>query len=284
MYYTPQEIAVHSVMDRQNFRRGLCSAYDNPVLRLAPNFIFPTIMVKRLTTGDAPTVKLYRLTDDFISTLTPASVDNWPLDDLGEFEMMVLNGGNWTGFVPSDIIGTQCYLLIEAGAFTYYTDEFLVMESEDGFPPDCGETWAKLTFFLDGSCMVSGKCTDNQAIPIHTYPQTPIAHYVFWKANLSRPEWAQDEEGEEDAHGVLVVDSKRLVKTWVLEGAPVSESVSDAITVAAMADTVALEFSDGTVLTGITDIKTEVGWELGGCLASVKMKFTTDYIVKQGCC
>lgn len=284
MYYTPQEIAVHSVRDRQNFRRGQCAAYDNPVLRLAPNFIFPTIMVKRLTTGASPTVSLYRLTDVFIATITPASVDNWPLDSIGEYEMMVLNGGNWTGFVPSDIIGTQCYLQIEAGGFTYYTDEFLVMASDGGFPSDCGETWAKLTFVLDGTCMVSGKCTDNQAEPVHPYPQTPISHVIYWNANLSRPDWEQEDSGEEDAHGVLVVDNKRLVKRWALEGSPVSESVADAITVAAMADLVALEFADGTVLTGITDVKTETSWEAGGCLASVKMRFTTDYIVKQGCC
>ena len=282
--YTPQPIAVHTNLNRQNFRRGDCAAYDNPLLRVAPNFLFPNIMVKRLTSGEAPTVKLYRLTDAFISTLTPASVTNYALDTEGEYEMMVLGAGNWTGIVPSDIIGTQCYLLIETTSQDYYTDEFLVMDGASGFPPDCGENWAKISWVLNGTCIVSGKTATNEAVPISGYPLTDLTNFVYWKANTSRPEWEFEEKGEPDAHGVNVPETRRLVKRWSAEGVPVSESVSDALTVAALSDTVTIDFPDGTVYDGVKDIQTDISWEQGGCSAIVKFNFSTDYFVKQGCC
>ena len=280
MYYVPQSIAVHSLPDRQNFRRGDCAAYNNPVLRVAPNFIFPHIMIKRAVSGEAATVKLYRLTDAFISTLTPAAEDNYPLDAEGEFEMLVLEGGNWTGLVPSDIIGTQCYLKIETASQDYYTDEFLVMDGTTGFPPDCDITWAKVSVLINGTCIVSGKTSANPAEPIHGYPESDFWHYVYINANLSRPEWEYDEKGEEDAHGILELDTRKLVKRWVLEGLPVTESIYDLLTLGAISDRVLIEFEDGTVF----DYCRDVSWEQGGCLASVQMKFSTDYLVKQGCC
>lgn len=284
MFYVPQSIAVHTNRERQNFRRGECGAYGNPVLRDAPNFDMPNFFVKRLTSGEAPTVKLYRLTDDFISTLTPASVVDYPLDSTGEYEMMVIEGGNWTGLVPSDIIGTYCYLIFETASQNYYTDEFLVMANDDGFPTDCGANWVKLSWKLNGSCIVSGKTSTNQAEPVHGYPETDYWHRVYWAANLSRPEWEYDEKGEEDAHGVLDIDTRKLVKRWTLEGEPLTESLYDAITTAALADEITIEYSDGTVFENVRDIRTEVAWEGGGCRASVSMKFSTDYFVKQGCC
>lgn len=284
MYYTPQPIAVHTLQDRQNFRKGDCASYANPVLRVAPNFIFPNIYIKRLTSGETPTVKLYRLTDDFISTLTPAGATDYALDAEGEFEMLVLEAGNWTGIVPSDIIGTECYLKIETASQDYYTDEFLIMDGTTGFPPDCGEQWAKLSWVLNGTCIVSGKTSTNEAEPVHAYPDEDQWSYVYLNANLSRPEWEYDEKGDEDAHGMTVVDTRKLVKRWTLEGRPVSESVYDAITTAAISDRVLLEFEDGTVFDYLRDVRTEANWESGGCLASVSMKFTTDYLVKQGCC
>jgi hypothetical protein len=282
MYYTPQVIAVHGVLERQNFRRGDCSSYSNPVLYIAPDFIMPTIMIKRLTTGAAPTVTLVDLYDTDIFELTPDSVVNWPLDDLGEYEMMVLSGSFAGTLSLQD--GGKYYLRIEAGAFVYYTDEFILSYDDGGFPIGCGENWTKITWVINGSCIVSGKTDENEAEPVHGYPITPISQFFFWNANLSRPEWEYEVKGEDDAHGVQKVETQKLVKRWNLEGVPITESLYDAITTASLADLVAIEFVDGTVLAGVKDILTEVVWEGGGCLASVKATFSTDYFVKQGCC
>lgn len=284
MYYTPQVLGIHTNIARQNFRRGSCSPYPNPLLLDSPNVAFPPVLIKRFTSGAAATVLLYRTNGTFVCSMTPASETNYALDGEGEYEMLVLGGGDWAGFAPALNVGTMCYLQIDSGGNTYYTDEFLLEENTDGFPPDCGENWAYLTWSLGGACIFSDTVTANAAEPVSAYPITPTVHTLHWQANLSRPEWEYDESGEPDAHGTVVVDTKRLAKRWVLEGVPVTETIADALTAAALSDAVSISFRDGTVFQDITDIRVEVEWEQGGCAAIVKMKFTTDYLVKQGCC
>lgn len=281
--YTPQPIAVHTNLARQNFRRGDCSPYDNVVRYTAPNFIMPNVFIARLTVGGTATVEVFDLDDNSLTTLTPASQTIYALDDEGEWEMLVLGAGNWAGAV-SLMAERRCYLAIDDGSTTYYTDEIQIDTNTSGFPPDCGENWIKVSWVLNGSCMVSGKTSANEAEPIHPYPLTDLTSYIFWKANVSRPEWEFEEKVEPDAHGVNVPETKRLVKRWSAEGVPVSESVSDALTVAALSDAVTIEFRDGTAFTGIMDIQTDVAWEAGGCKAVVKFNFSTNYLVKQGCC
>lgn len=283
MYYTPQAMAVYSNTQRQNFRRGNCGPYANPILYTAPNFAMPNIQIKRLASASGVTVTLVDLDDNDITTLTPTSVVDWPLDALGEYEMVLLGTGNWAGAVS---VQTErfYYLRIESGSFTYYTDEFYLDDNVDGFPPDCGENWVKVAWVTDGTCIVSGKTGANSAEPVHAYAKTPVYQSFFWKANVSRPEWEFDEEGEPDAHGVFVPETRRLVKRWTLEGVPISETLADALTTASLSDATGIQFTDGEGFTPIRDARTDISWENGGCLATVKFTFTTDYLVKQGCC
>jgi hypothetical protein len=284
MYYTPQPLAIHSLMERQNFRRGACTAYENVILYDAPNFKMPNVVIKREVSGVAPVVYLVDLEDNDITTLTPTSAVNWPLDTEEEFEALLLGTGSWAGAVSVQI-ETKYYLRIECGAEVYYSDEFLLDDDIDGFPPDCGENWAKFTWTLDGTCIVSGRTTANPGEAVHAYPQTPFAFFTYWKANISRPEWDQEDfVAEPDAHGIEVRDGVRLIKRWTLEGVPVSESIADALTTSTLSDLVWIQFRDGDVLSGIKDIKTDISWENGGCDAVATVTFSTDYFVKQGCC
>ena len=73
------------------------------------------------------------------------------------------------------------------------------MDGTTLFPPDCGEMWAKLSWLINGTCIVSGKTSTNAAEPVHGYPETDLWHFVYLNANLSRPEWEYDEKGEDDA-------------------------------------------------------------------------------------
>lgn len=282
--YTPQPIAVHLQQNRQNFRRGNCQPYENVVLYDAPAFMMPSLYIKRLTDGGtSATVTVYDLNDNVLTTLTPTSQTNYSLDDEGEYEMLVLGAGNWAGAI-SLMSGQKCYLAIDDGSFFYYTDEFSILTEVDSFPPDCDTNWAKISWVMNGTCVVSDTTTANPAEPVSAYPKVDLTNFVFWESNFSRPEWEFDEAGENDAHGVFRPDTQRLVKRWTLEGAPVSEGVADALTVSALAKSVSIIFKDGTVFTGIRDIKTDISWEQGGCNAIVKYNFSTDYFVKQGCC
>ena len=284
MYYVPQPIAIHTLQERQNFRRGNCSDYGNPVLYTAPNFIMPNMFIKRPTSGAAFTATLVNLNDVDVTALTIAATQvDYPLDVPGVYEMHVFESGSWAGAL-SLMNGGTYYIRLDDGDQTYYTDEFMLSYSDDGFPTNCGETWVKLSWLINGTCIVSGKSVSNEAEPIHAYPKVNYWHYVYLNANLSRPEWEYEEEGEDDAHSMPVIDTRRLVKRWTLEGMPVTESIYDAVTIASISDRVLLEFKDGTAFDYIKDVRTEVSWESGGCLANLKTKFSTDYFVKQGCC
>ena len=283
--YVPQPIAVHTVLDRQNFRKGQCKPYKNIVLYNAPNFVMPNILLKRAVSGASAVATLVDLDDNDIYTLTIPSQVNWPLDEEGEYECCVLGAGNWAGS-SSLMTGGLYYLRIEAGTETYYTDEFQIQDSSGGFPIDCdGETVVKVTWVLDGTCIVSGKTSANEAEPIHGYPKTPLAFTLFWKANISQPEWEVSvEEGQPDAHGQSFAIRRSMSKRWALSGVPVSEGVVDALTSAALSDTVAVSFPDGNEFIGCKDIQTDVAWNGSGCSASARFIFTTQYLTKQGCC
>ncbi len=282
--YTPQPIAIHLQRNRQNFRRGSCQPYQNAVVYDAPNFKMPNLFIKRLTDGStSATVEVYDLDDNLLTTLTPTSQTNYALDNEGEYEMLVLGAGSWPGAIS--LMNTQkCYLLIDDGSYSYYTDEFVLLYDEDGFPPDCDTNWVKVSWTVNGSCIASGVTSTNAAEPVHPYPQIDLNCFIYWEGNLSRPEWEFEEAGDTDAHGVFVPDTRRLAKRWVLEGAPISEGVADALTVSALSDSVTIACRDGTVFDGVRDIKTDISWEQGGCNAIVRYNFSTDYFVKQGCC
>lgn len=283
MSNTPQPIAVHSGMAFQNFRKGECGPYKNPVLYSAPNFAFTNIVIRRAVTGASATVTLVDLDDNDVTTLTPTSAVSWPLDSEGEMEMLVLGTGSWAG-AASVMTDTYYYLRIESGVFEYYTDEFYAMPADSGFPENCGENvWAKLTYTLNGTKIVSGTTTANPAIPVYGFAQTTLSFFVFLNASLSQPEWAQDETGEEDAHGQVVVDRMSLAKRWRLEGIPVSEAIVDTLTVSALSDLAFINFSDGNSVSPIKRIITQPTWREGGCNADVKYNFETIYFVKQGC-
>lgn len=282
--YIPQPIAIHTSMERQNFRKGECKPFDNLVLYSAPNIVMPAVVIKRAVSGATATATLVDLNDNDIWAVTLPSQTSWPLDDEGEFEALVISAGNWVG-AASLMTGTRYYFRIEAGTFTYYTDEIYLEQNNSGFPLQCdGQTIVKIYWVLDGTCIVAGKTTANDAEPVHGYPKTPLIFSVFWKANLSQPEWETEVVDEPDAHGQPVVKKRSLKKVWTVEGVPVSEGFADALAISALSDTVAVAFPDGIAFTGCRDIRTDVSWNNGGCSASLKFKFTTDYFVKLGCC
>lgn len=279
----PQPIAVHNGTAFQNFRKGECGAYKNPVLYTAPNFAMPNVMIRRATDGTSATITLVDLDDNDVTTVTPAGQSISSLDTELENEVLVLGAGNWAG-AASVISDKYYYFRIESGAFTYYTDEFFAMAGDSGFPENCGEdVWAKVTYTLNGSNIYAGTTTANPAAPVNAFPTGDKTFFLFWNANLSRPEWAQDETGEPDAHGQIVTDRVSLSKKWVLEGVPVSEGVSDALMISVLNKTATISFSDGVSMAGIKRIAPQIDWQQGGCLADVKYQFETAYYVKQGC-
>jgi len=281
-YYTPQPIGVYSVMAMQSFRRGNCgNFYENRYIADADEYAFPPILVKRLTVGGTATITLVTLEDVDIATFTPPSQTNYTLDDgVDAYEMLVLAGGTWTSLVSA--ADGDYYFRIESGAGTWYTDAFHIEQATGADFPQCSDGWVKLSW-TGSDCITAGLSTDNTT-PVLAYPDVALDFFVYLRANLSQPEWEYEEEGEDDASKIFIPDSRKMAKRWKLEGYPVSEAVVDAIHSSALFDTITIEFPDSPEISGLKEVKIEMNWENGGCFATFQYTFTSDYLLKQGCC
>ena len=280
MYYTPQPIPVYTAKEMQQFRKGNCQPYENRILVNGNTWKMPNVMLKRETDGVAVTATLVTLEDADAITFTIPSQTDWPLDDpLGDYEMRVLNAGNWTtGTSQSE---QNYYIRFEAGANTWYSESIYVEQTSATFP-QCSDGWVKLTW-TDGRCIVSGYSTDGTT-PVLAYPDNAHSFFIYLRASLSRPDWDYEEEGDKDAFGVFNADHKRQAKRWKLEGYPVNEAVIDALVSSTLFESVSIAFPSMPGFADIKDIKVLPKWEVGGCFATFEYSFTTDFLLKQGCC
>ncbi len=281
MYYTFQPIAVYTAQEMQGFRKGNCSPYENRVLANGSGYKFTNIMLKRLTTGGTATVKLYTLDDVEAATLTPPGQTNYTLDDgVDAYEMLVLHAGNWTALVSLN--DGFYYLEIQSGSNTWYSDAIYIEQNGGEAFPLCGGDWVKVTW-TDGRYIQADVSTDG-VTPVMAYPDASHTFFTFLLANLSQPDWAYEQEGEEDAAKVFVPSKRSLAKKWALEGFPVSESMVDALRASALFETVAIDFPNSSGFTNLREIEIEHTWLQGGCFAQYKYIFTTEFLLKQGCC
>lgn len=280
-YYVPQPIAVYSVPELQGFRKGNCAVYENRVLCNGNVLKMTNVMVKRLTDGTTAVVTIVDLEDNDLYTVTVPAQTNFTLDaGVDDYEMLVLGAGNWT--IGPSIAPGNYYYRIEAGVNTWYTDAVYFDQVGTAAFPDCSDGWIKLTW-SDGRCIVSGTSTDN-VTPILAYPDDTHTFFMFLRADLSQPEWEREDDGDEDGFGVFVAHSRRAAKTWKMEGYPVSESVLDALYSSSLFENITIEFPTNPAFQGIQNIEVESNWEQGGCFAIFQYKFTTEYLLKRGCC
>lgn len=283
MSNTPQPIAVHSGTAFQNFRKGECGPYRNPILYTAPNAAMTAIMIRRTVNVGTATVTLVNLDDVDVTTFTPTSVTSYELDSEGENYALVLGAGNWAG-AASVQTDKFYYFRIESGTEEYFTDEFYFMPGVDGFPEACeGEIWAKYTYSINGANIYSGKTVVNPAVPVLAFPDAVLTFFLFLDAVVYQPSWEQEEIGEPDFHGQVVQDRLTLSKRWRLGGKPVSEAIYDALNVSALSALAFVGFNDGTSLSPMRKISVEADWNETGCTANVGLLFETSYFVKQGC-
>jgi len=280
MYYVPQSIPSYTAMEMQGFRKGNCKPYENRVLVNANSYAMPMVMFKRLTSGAVCTVTLVTILDVDLYTMTTTTRADFDLDDpISAYEMSVFPAGAWSS-LGSPAPGNY-YLRIEDGTETHYTEAFYIEQTSEAFP-QCSDGWVKLTW-TDGRCIVADTSTDG-VTPVLAYPDAEQSFFLFLRASLSNPEWETDEVGDADASGVFVANQKRASKRWRLEGYPVSEAVIDALQSSALFETVTIEFPTLPAFTGVRDIKVVPKWEVGGCYATFEYSFSTDYLLKQGCC
>lgn len=268
-------------MEMQGFRKGNCAPYENRVLVNSATMKFTNVMLKRLTAGGTATVTVVTLKDVDVTTVTPASQTNYSLDDgVDAYEMLVLGAGNWTALLS--VASGLYYLRIESGANEWYTDAIYFEQAGTAEFPQCSEGWVKLSW-TDGRCIAADTSTDG-VTPVLAYPDASQTFFLYLRADLSQPVWEYEETGDEDASQVFVPESKKAVKRWKLEGHPVSESVIDALQASALFATVNIEFPSLPAFVGVRDIRVESNWENGGCFGLFQYNFTTDYLLKQGCC
>lgn len=276
--YIPQPLPCYESMELQSFRRGNCAPYESRYLVASNAIKMTNIMIRRPVSGAAVTVTLVDLNDNDAGTVTVPSVTSVALDTESEFEMLVLGAGNWTLLLAPS--GGVYYFRIESSS-TYFSECFYLEQTTEDFP-QCAGDFAKISW-TDGRCIVAGKASDNTA-DVLAFPDASHTFFMFLRGNVAQPEWETEEQGGEDAHGLFVPDSRRLSKRWKFTGYPVNEATIDALQIAALFETITIEFPTATAFDVIRDVKVNPQWEQGGCFARYEFSFTTDYFIKNNCC
>lgn len=283
--YIHQPIQIHELKSLQNFRLGECEGYENTYVRTGTNLHLPNILIKRLTTGVAVTATLFSAEDVNQGALTPPGTALQYLDaPVNAYEVAIFDHGNWV--LPSAVPAGLYYILFNSGFFQFWSDGIYITEAGDiaGYPPDCdGKSWVKLRW-REPECIYSGKSTDNQT-NVLAYPEGMI-FFVFLKgAALIAAEWEALVEDRETGSGLKVVDKRRGVKRYNLQGIAVSEAVIDAMQSSAFFNFAAIYFPGlADPLLEITEITVEASTADNGCTFDYNYRFSAGYLLKQGCC
>lgn len=276
MSYVPSPIPFHTTSGRQHFR-ACGTPYKNLLLWKdagggLKTIRFPPMQIKREAGGGAVTgVSMYRL-DDTTATLFLTFPAEWDINDLsdppGAFEALTTNGGEFT--VAENVDGNFYYLKV-------VTDD--------------AEYWSEAFYFVEGDeDLVFPKCGD--IVKIRWYSACTIAETIFGGGDgftilldsvPAKPGYAYDEDGDKDSEGTFVPNFRRLQKERKLE-VMAPEWVADALASAALFESVNLEYSDGDILSGLSDIRTDVEWLPSGCMARITWTFRYDFLTKMGCC
>ena len=286
MSNTPQPIPFHAGQRSQNFRKGDCGPYQNPVIYAAPNLKMPVILMRRPGGGDSTiTAELRTLEDDTVATLTATTATIEAMDTEGENEALVFPAGDWVGSV-SVPVSAFYYIYIDTGSEEWYSDEIYLMDDDaNGYPEPCeDQLWVRLKYTIDGTKIYSGSTVANPSVPVNAFPLEPLNFFIYLDAVLHQPEWELEETGDTpNRFGFEPELRKSLVRSWRMGGKPVSEGVIDCLTIVSMGKDIELEFSDLSEIVGAKKTRVEPEWQQGGCRAGYSFFFQTDFFVKQGC-
>lgn len=136
---------------------------------------------------------------------------------------------------------------------------------------DCSIT--KITYF--DTCDVGGIYYATGA--------TQYKNVMYFAEDVTAPEYEFNEEGEEDGLGNFNADYKKLSKRYLLQ-VVVPEFITDALQLMPLHSTIQIETDNG--YSGVVDtISVNTKWQGEDKLwALADILFSTDFIVKTGCC
>lgn len=118
------------------------------------------------------------------------------------------------------------------------------------------------------------------------YSSSGFINEMFIDVDIIKPEYNNEEIGQENGNGVFIKTSQKLKKRYKFELiAP--EYVADALAFMALHDTIRLMFVNGLYSTEIRNVKVSVNWEdfLNDCMATIEVSFEQDdQVLKTACC
>lgn len=283
-HYLLQPLGLVPSLEQRAYQHGYCKPEQGQFVQYAPGFGDETInMAAKVPTfavrGDigtltAGTITVRRSSNGAsIGTLPSGGWSSVLTFDDPTVEMLVYNSAyTFLNFSASTAAFNEpLYLEIDAGAETWYSEDFVVANSNAEDFPECvidekGE-WVQVT--LSATCDL-----DNGFKGGNSYN-------TMLFTNLGRPEYGSFPEVKEGGNGGEKRLYNRVEKRYVL-AVYAPEYFADAAAFWQLFKEITLTFADGSSLVG-SNIITTVEWSTN-CHAQISVAFTTELFTQTACC
>lgn len=118
------------------------------------------------------------------------------------------------------------------------------------------------------------------------YNGSNFVNKMFLDTDVIRPDYFDEQTGQENGDGVFIINSETLKKRYKFETIG-PEYVADALSFMALHDTINIIWINGLFSSAIRNVKVNVNWEdaFNDCLALIEVSFEQDdQIVNTACC
>lgn len=183
---------------------------------------------------------------------------------------------------PAVVDDKEFYLWITDETNVWYTETFFTKTKEPGtdFPEGCQNCdYIQLTYVSSG-CIIQ----DEEGVGVISGNTGVFS--VFLDANIARPEYEFEPEGNNDGQGGTTKNFLRVDKLNQFT-VTVPEYMADALAQCQVAKSVFVNFKNGDSIT-CKDVTVTVEWgqpePITNCYASVTMKFRAASWIRSGCC
>lgn len=207
--------------------------------------------------------ELYTADGDFVADIWSSGL--WTATRVGDIDYLFPSGG-----LSENLPIGQYYIKASDGSDTWYSDVFTVVET--ALLP----TFLKIDWWNADAI----ELVDGSIVP--SIEQLGAAYTLYLKAEIAKPEYTYDEEGEtRDGH---FYPTKQLSQKVYKFAFLAPEFLLDAVRLLPLADHITITTNQGTdaeVVYTPEQILLTPSWESEGDIASVSVEFRTDTVVKK---
>lgn len=270
----PLRIYEHLSHQNRNRKNANSSVFE---LMCPTHMLLPFQIIRPASVGSITSIRLVESANpgnvlELINSIQASDIDVIPFDT---FDYLVHFG---TQNHTANIDPGRYYLQIQDISRTWYSEEITFKEFREDLSDGCAIT--KITYW--DTCDIADIFYRTQSTSGKQYK-----NILYLDIDVSNPEYEYDEEGDNDAEGNFIPEYKRLGKQYQLERV-FPEYMVDALTTLPLhiGPTGTVEVLTDRGYTGeIAEVSVSPEWQgKTSRWALTEILFTTEFVVKVGCC